>query len=351
MVTPTSSLGAIDPNVKLPPAVQALAAAAQARQEAYIQTLTEGMEEGGEVREQPKPVEPQPTPPQPPTTDTNDEPELPFAPPGEEETYKQKFLSAQGRLEKATNQITELSEQIASMQRSMQELQSRLTPAAAPQPTTYKKLITEEEETEFGSEFLDVIGRKAQEVIEPLKAEYEAKLAGLEQQVRGVNGFVHQNVRETLESTMDREVPDWREINYRPEFINWLKLPDPYSGGIRINMLRSAFDQNDTVRVRNFFRGFLAEEAATTPAGDQPGRNPQPANGGTGKVSLESLAAPGRAKSAAANGAPTEKPVFTRAFITQFYLDKTNGRYRGRETEAARTEQQIFEAQNEGRIR
>jgi hypothetical protein len=333
-----------DPNVKLPPAVLALAAAAAARQEAYIQEM------GGEQPQDPPAEQPlhdggtvQPTPPAPPV----DEPELPF----EEESYKQKFLSAQGRLEKATSRIGEMSEQIASMQRSMQDLQARVQGSAEPQSKTYAKLITPEEEEEFGQEFLDVVGRKAQELIEPLKADYEMKFGRLEQQVKGVNGFVHQNVRDSLETTMDRDVPNWRDINYQPEFLDWLKLPDPYSGGIRMNMLKAAYDQNDTARVRAFFKGFLAEEAATTPAGYQPDRNPQPAAGGTGKIPLESLAAPGRAKSAAANGAPTEKPVFTRAQITQFYLDKTNGRFRGRESEAARIEQQIFEAQNEGRIR
>jgi hypothetical protein len=290
-----TSLSQPDPNVKLPPAVLALAAAAAARQEAYIQELASGEQPEGEQPPLEQPLRDggtvQPTPP---TAPPVDEPELPF----EEESYKQKFLSAQGRLEKATSRIGEMSEQIAS-----------------------------------------------------LKADYEMKFGRLEQQVKGVNGFVHQNVRDSLETTMDRDVPNWRDINYQPEFLDWLKLPDPYSGGIRMNMLKAAYDQNDTARVRAFFKGFLAEEAATTPAGYQPDRNPQPAAGGTGKIPLESLAAPGRAKSAAANGAPTEKPVFTRAQITQFYLDKTNGRFRGRETEATRIEQQIFEAQNEGRIR
>jgi len=341
-----------DPNVKIPAAVQALAAAAQARQEAYIQELAgdvtplpgdQAFDDGGKV-EQP----PQPTPPPP----LQREPEQQELPLGDEElSYKQKFLSIKGRYDKAQTQLSEMAEQIASMQRSMRDLQMRAQPAEQPAAPTYKKLITPEEEEEFGQEFLDVVGRKAQEILAPVQAAYEMKFSGLEQQVKGAQGFVQQNARDTLEAQMDRDVPNWREVNYQQEFLDWLKLPDPYSGVIRMGTLRAAFEQNDTPRVRAFFRGFLAEEAATTPADYQPGPNPQPANGGTGRVTLESLAAPGRAKTAAAVGAPTEKPVFTRAQVTQFYVDVSAGRFRGRDDERKQIENQIFEAGNSGRIR
>jgi hypothetical protein len=61
------------------------------------------------------------------------------------------------------------------------------------------------------------------------------------------------------------------------------------------------------------------------------------------------LAAPGRAKSAAA-AAPAEKPFFTSAQITRFYADVNSGKYRGREADKAKLEAQIFDAQREGRI-
>ena len=78
-----------------------------------------------------------------------------------------------------------------------------------------------------------------------------------------------------------------------------------------------------------FFNGFLAQEAALAPA--IPG---VPAPAADGKIPLDTLAAPGRAKTAAAN-APVEKPSFTTAQIAQFYADSSRGKYRGREAAVA----------------
>ena len=148
---------------------------------------------------------------------------------------------------------------------------------------------------------------------------------------------------------MNEQLPNWREVNVNPEFLNWLKLPDPYSGAIRHDLLKAAHERNDAPRTLAFFKGFLAEEAATTPAE----RGPDLPDGASvqQKVSLESLAAPGRAKTAAATSAPAEKPSFTRAQISKFYADSAAGRYRGKEAEKDRIERQIFEAEREGRIR
>ena len=62
------------------------------------------------------------------------------------------------------------------------------------------------------------------------------------------------------------------------------------------------------------------------------------------------FAAPGRAKTGQTQ-VPPDKGIVTRAEIKQFYTDKTQGKYAGREAEAAAIESQIFEAGNEGRIR
>ena len=77
---------------------------------------------------------------------------------------------------------------------------------------------------------------------------------------------------------------------------------------------------------------------------------PQPAEP-NGKLSLESFAAPGRAKTSAASSAPVEKPLITRAQISQFYADSASGKYRGREAEKNQLEAMIFDAEREGRIR
>jgi hypothetical protein len=112
-------------------------------------------------------------------------------------------------------------------------------------------------------------------------------------------------------------------------------------------MLKAAYTQGNAHRVVAFFNGFLAEEAAVAPAKAEPGRRTEK----VAKVPLETLAAPGRAKAAAATSAPAEKPIITRAQITQFYADVAAGRYRGRDEERRKQEEAIFAAQSDGRIR
>lgn len=120
-----------------------------------------------------------------------------------------------------------------------------------------------------------------------------------------------------------------------------------FSGAIRHELLTAAYEQNNAPRVLAFFKGFLSEEAALAPNSQgEPDRGVTPE-----KIPLESLAAPGRAKTAAAPGAPAEKPTFTRAEIATFYADCARGKFRGRDAERNRIEAQIFEAEREGRIR
>lgn len=148
---------------------------------------------------------------------------------------------------------------------------------------------------------------------------------------------------------MNDRLPNWREVNTDPDFLSWLKLPDPYSGVIRHELLKTAYERNDTPRVLNFFQGFLSEEAVLAPADSGPDFRSSAAT--QDKVPLANFAAPGRAKTAAASGAPAEKPVFTRAQIAKFYADVASRKYAGREAEKDRVENQIFDAEREGRIR
>jgi hypothetical protein len=124
-------------------------------------------------------------------------------------------------------------------------------------------------------------------------------------------------------------------------------------------LIANAFEAHDAPRVLRFFNGFLAEEAAAgNPSGfgSEPPQAPAvPSNGNGGqrqsRVSLERLAAPGRARSGASATAPSsEKPLISTAQISRFYADVAANRYRGREAEKNSLEAMIFEAQRDGRI-
>ena len=328
-------LPAIDKTVKIPKAVLAAAAAANAAHGQIYnpeQPPQEGQEppvthEGNEAP--PQAAEPA-QPPQ----------EAPAAPEGNKPVdWERRYNAMKGRYETETKRLNDRINQLVDELRAMRTAPPPVS--APPSELSAERLIKPEEEQDYGTEFLDVVGRKAKEEIAPELQYVKAQLQRVEQQVA-------MSAQERLLNDLAAAVPNWQAVNTNPKFLDWLKLPDPYSGGIRQDMLNAAFGAHHAPRVIAFFKGFLAEEAATDPAsgGQTAPRAPAPG----AKVDLAEFAAPGRAKSAAAP-APAEKPSFTRAQIAAFYADKAAGRFRGREADADLIERQIFDAQANGRIR
>jgi hypothetical protein len=273
----------------------------------------------------------------------------PVAPPveEEEETWRQRYDSILGRFKRQENDVRSMSEQIVSMQNLIASMQRPV--AEAPPELRPQSLLTPEEVNEYGSEFLGVVARKAKEEISPEVAALRNQLSRLEKQLLNTAEQNATRAQLEMDATLDQRLPQWRDINFLPAFHQWLALPDMYSGAIRHELLKTAYAQCNTPRVLAFFKGFLDQEAAYVPQGVEGHQAAGLQNGG--KVPLESLAAPGRAKTSAASSAPVEKPLITRAQITQFFADSTAGKYRGREAEKDRLEAMIFEAEREGRIR
>lgn len=333
-----------DPNIKLPAAVRAAAA----RSDEIVRQMK------GEVTSDGNSEDPAPQDGQPPLT--MDQPPAQDEAPqqvasqhdedGDEETWAHKYRSIKGRFDRAQEQMRDMAEQITNLQNVIATMQTAPSNLEIPELQA-ERLITEDEARDYGEDFLKVVGKKAKEELGPIIKQYEAKIAELERRLTGVNSVVQKDNQQKLLDTLDDKLPEWRELNTNDEFLDWLRLPDPFSGAIRHEMLKAAYAQGNASRVLAFFNGFLAEEAATKPAKAEPdvGASRVP------KVPLQNLAAPGRAKSAASASTPAEKPIFTRAQIAAFYADVAANKYRGKDAEKAKLETQIFEAQREGRIR
>lgn len=269
------------------------------------------------------------------------------APPPDD--LEHKLRSTEGRLRVAERERQTLSARLAALEQNRQQQPS----APAPEPTIeVKKLLTPEEIEEYGESFLDVVRRQAREEIAAEMFKVQRQITDLGKSVNSVSTAVVVDAREKMKTDLDAALPDWRRINYDEKFTSWLGLQDPLSGYIRHDMLKSAWAANRTQQVLNFFKAFVAEEAAGSPPAPGNGAQPAPANGGTppARVTLESLAAPGRAGSAAAPPVPADKPIITRQQVTQFYADVAAGRYRGREAEKLENDAAIVLAANEGRI-
>lgn len=342
----------VDPDVKIPAAVRAAAA----RSDEIFNAIKAQTEEG-QVTDQSNepPANPElnaasmQEPPKQDQTDNKPAPAPALAPATQEdESWEHRYKSMKGRFDRSQEQLKHMGEQITNLQNVIASMQAS-APVRETPVLTEERFITDDDIKDYGPEFLDVVGKKAKQELVPIVKQYEAKIADLEAKLQGVQGVVVQDAQSKMYEMLDTKMPNWRELNYNSEFLDWLKLPDPYSGVIRHEMLKAAYAQSDARRVLAFFNGFLAEEAAVAP-----GQTTEPDTKTTTvpKVPLETLAAPGRAKTAAgSNGTPAEKPIFTRAQIAAFYADVAAGKFRGRDADKNKFEVQIFEAQREGRIR
>lgn len=361
MATPAKAdLPPVDPNTPIPPSVLKNAARAEAiHAQAY-----------------PKPDAPQPTPQPAPAADNSPAPPpapQPVPPPAQSaeppappqpqpapsnDTYPDKtanltadqwrhqYLSMRGRYEQAAQSIGALQEQLAETSDQLMRASHQQPRPAAVQPPTAPSapLITQDEINTYSPELTDFVKRAARDAVMP-------ELQNVHSSVRQVSQRVQQVSTESLYEALATAVPDWQAINVHPRFKAWCGKPDVYSGALRGKLLNAAFQAGNAPRVIAFFKGFLQEEQATgqlqdpsVPPASQPARQPA--------VSLEMLAAPGRAHPAGGDTQlPVEKPVYSRAQIAAFYNAVRAGSYVGREQEKATLEQSIFLAQREGRVR
>ena len=321
-----------DDSVVMPASVRA----ASAKSDTIAQSLQPTQNPGPQTTPNPAPT-PTPTPP----SDADAE---------------HRVRSAEGRFRQADAAAKAALARNAELERLLALSHAEPKPVSTPAPTTPTRLVTDEEITEYGNEFLTVVGKKAKEEIFPELEQLRGELKQLKGQVSGVGQHIVANAREELYSRLNTEVPEWKELNNNSEFLAWLDLQEPYSGVIRRELLNAAFQRNDATRVAAFFKGFTSDVAATTPPSSEPNLlgvtqagvtqqgNPQ-------KVPLASLAAPGRAKAAATSEVPVEKPIIPRAAITQFYSEVRAGQFAGKEAEKKQIEDAIFAATREGRVK
>lgn len=228
-------------------------------------------------------------------------------------------------------------------------------PEPPPAPREPVKLgATDKDVADYGQDLIESVGRWVQPLVEDrvgeIRRQYDERLKHLTTNVQHVQTATAQ---ERVHDALDRDsiVGDkWRAINNDVVFLDWLTKNDPFTGQKRQDLLHAAYHQGDANRTSAFFRAFLAEQTATTPPA--PGPTPQtPDNPAAGRPSLEAFAAPGRPAGSPSVGSAPEKRVWRKDEVSAFYNDKVAGRYRGRETDAARIEQELFDALREGRIR
>lgn len=292
--------------------------------------------------------------------------EPPAAPPPATD-WEQKFKTLQGKYDA---EAPALRNQVASLERVISAIQAPRPEAVKPAPATTTVVIPEKDVEEFGPDLIAAARRWARAEVDQEFTSLRAEVATIKAQLTNVGTTQQQTVTMTARQSamlgLDNDpelgapAPNgaraddgthqlWRVVNDDQSFTAWLNQVDPFSGQPRMRLLREAFDAGNAARMKVIFKAYLTEQTVTqgTPA---PSPDHTPAQGTAGPT-LESFAAPGRSNGPVPVGAPAEKRVWTHNDITAFYRDVNKGVYAERPADKLRTEQDIFAATREGRIR
>lgn len=345
----------IDPSVTIPASVRAASKAADA-----IHAQAYAPPDGAEQPSTPNPVEPStpkpiepPAPSAPVTATVRPDPN---APKGSPEFEAHTEASMKGRWEASQRQLGIAQQQLQEMGRELvqtQALLQRTAPLTQPVAPTAQKRLTDKDVETYGDDLISVVQRAAEDAISPQLTRLEQENQQLR---RGLQQTRQQTAQQTVHAALATWRADWEMINNDPKFHDWLRLPDLYSGRVRQQMLKEAFDGGNASRVLAFFQGFIQDGLATgsiEPPQPQPGAGNPPPPSRAAAVPLDSLTAPGKAKPASGGSAttPADKPVITHKYIKDFYTLSRRGAFVGREAEKERLENEIFSAQREGRVR
>lgn len=263
---------------------------------------------------------------------------LPELPEVSEETWKQRFVTMQGKyhaeVPRYAEQIRELTNTVNVLLTENNALREQITQRVDEKPASP---VTDSEREAFGSDLVDLQERIAKSVAEPLMREIEtlkAKNKELEGRVGTVDKQASVTAQEAFFTRLGSVVPDWEVLDTDPRFLAWLDEIDVVYGVPRRTALQAAHGALDVARVAAIFNAFKQSLPAPKPSPKQ---------------DLSSQVAPTRSRTAQVATDGHSEKVWTDADITRFYSDVRTGALT--EEDASRIEQEMQLALNEGRYR
>lgn len=212
-------------------------------------------------------------------------------PTDEEETYKKKFITLQGKYDaevpRYAEQVRVLREEIRVLSRKNEELEERVQSLSEQKKVEPVTVETEEfDEVSETLKKLDLdypdVGTTMQKFVDATKGKIailEKKISdgklpdketeSLKTEIRNLKKIAFDNDLKTVFG-----LPNWKELDDSPEFAKWLEGLIPYTNLRKYDVLQEAAKSFDAARVAQFFKDFLAENnnevpLPVTPSGDE----------------------------------------------------------------------------------
>jgi hypothetical protein len=248
-----------------------------------------------------------------------------------EEKWEHKYRRLQGKYDaevpRLYAQVRELQGVLAQMQQQMQA-----PPPPAEQPKEPEKYVSDEDVANYGADFVDIQRRITLDTTRELRKQVEELKAQLHQQGTQVRTV-------SFETQLLDAIPDFKQVNIDPSWVEWLDAYDPLLRAPRRAVAQAAYAKGDVEAVKGYVDLWRKSQAPAQPA-------PTPAV--SRQQELQRQVQPSRATaSAPASGA---KKTYTMGEADALFNRIQHLTAQGRIDEAKRLDAEISAAYAEGRI-
>ena len=267
-----------------------------------------------------------------PTQDVSAQPAAQTVSPSDIEALRKQVEIANQQWRVLQGMIAKKDDELEQMRELMAKITVNDKPAAAP---ASPQGATPAEVDEFGQELINLITRIAQQEVAKQVGPATQKLGDLEKSVKGVSEYSQKTAADLFDESLEKRVPDWKEVNIDPAFMTWLQVVDDFTGRTRLELLNDAYQHMSLNRTAKFFEAYKAEVAPAAPAAAPAGKKPVPVS-------------PGKSRSGSSPQMVDDKLIWKPADITKLYADHQAGRLTKEEFD--RLERDLFKAQVENRL-
>jgi hypothetical protein len=289
--------------------------------------------------ETPKPGE-TPKPEEKPKEEAKEAPKPPE--PAKEEDWKQKYETLQG---KYNAEVPQLHMTVASLQNALKQMQGEIGSLKAAKEIPPPPKEEPKKEPAPGNKNIEALRDEYPDIYEAVVAMIESSKGGAgspkgeekpaeKRSVGAPAPSASTDPRATFGFYLNRDVPDWEQVNVDPEFHRFLQTPDPkFPGMTKLQSIQAGYDAVDFTTVVGHFRDFKASKAAPPAAPSNP--NNQTPGGSSPEEKFLAPPKGGR------GGTPpsSETPTVTPADIKKFYADASRGLWGPLEGEKYRKEE------------
>ena len=288
---------------------------------------------------------------QPPAAPVTPEPAV--RPPPQTEDFEAKYRSMKGRYDaevptlKAQVQTYErINSTLSAQNADLTERLARFSAANAA-PVVATEVVTPKDMESYGPELIDLIGRISSATTARERAQIldEVKRATgtVSTQVADVKAAQKVTDKALFEQRLTELQPDWRDLDVRTDWHDWLRAYDPLMGAVRQVRLNEAYSAWDAPRVHEFIKAWLATLPPVSPVPLTPqeelARQVQPRS------------VPPANFSTAVGDVPNGKKIWTQQEIGEAFNAKLQGKFKHRPDEWAALSHEIDVAAAEGRVR